>query len=102
MEHGRQKDLDPIGVAKNAREEKIRARDEKLKAQQEAKDREMEKLYRKHVLGEKEPEGGFVPLARSLRSLRRRKNRKRKSAASATAQHFQNQGRWFTPAAFFL
>ena len=33
-----------------------------LKAQQEAKDREMEKLYRKHVLGEKEPEGGFVPL----------------------------------------
>ena len=63
VERGRQKDLDTIGVAKNAREEKVRARDEKLKAQQEAKDREMEKLYRKHVLGEKEPEGGFVPLS---------------------------------------
>ena len=62
VERGRQHDLDAIGVAKNAREEKLRARDEKLKAQQDAKDREMEKLYRKHVLGEKEPEGGFVPL----------------------------------------
>src|SRR5215204_2223303 len=63
VERGRQKDVEAIGVAKNAREEKVRARDEKLKAQQEAKDREMEKLYRKHVLGEKEPEGGFVPLS---------------------------------------
>ena len=48
-----QKDLDKIGVAKNAREEKIRARDAKLRAQQE-EDARMAKLYRKHVL--KEPE----------------------------------------------
>jgi 7,8-dihydro-6-hydroxymethylpterin dimethyltransferase len=63
VDRGRQHDLDSVGIAKNAREEKLRARDEKLKAQQDAKDREMEKLYRKHVLGEKEPEGGFVPLS---------------------------------------
>ncbi len=62
VEKGRQKDLDELGIAKTAREEKIRERDSKLKLQQDAKDREMERLYRKHVLGEKEPEGGFVPL----------------------------------------
>jgi uncharacterized radical SAM superfamily Fe-S cluster-containing enzyme len=62
VEHGRQKDLDILGVAKNAREEKLRARDEKLKQQNEARDREMERLYRKHVLKEQQLEGGFVPL----------------------------------------
>src|SRR3954453_16301466 len=62
VDRGRQTDLDEKGIAKTAREEKIRARDEKLAQQQSAKDREMERLYRKHVLGEKEPEGGFVPL----------------------------------------
>jgi hypothetical protein len=60
---GRQKDLDEMGIAKTAREEKIRQRDQKLKLEQDAKDREMERLYRKHVLGEKQPEGGFVPIA---------------------------------------
>ncbi len=58
----RQHDLDDKGIAKTAREEKVRARDEKLK--QAAKDAEMEKLYRQHVL--KEPvadnKEGFVPL----------------------------------------
>jgi len=63
VEKGRQKDLDQLGIAKTAREEKTRQRDAKLRMDQEAKDREMERLYRKHVLGEKEPEGGFVPLA---------------------------------------
>jgi hypothetical protein len=66
VEKGKQTDLDQLGIAKTAREEKIRARDAKLAAQknpeQEARDREMERLYRKHVLGEKQPEGGFVPL----------------------------------------
>jgi uncharacterized radical SAM superfamily Fe-S cluster-containing enzyme len=48
------------GVAKNAREEKIRARDAKLKS--DAENSKMAALYRKEVLGEKAPEGGFVPL----------------------------------------
>ncbi|MDZ4801533.1 MAG: radical SAM protein [Bryobacteraceae bacterium] len=63
VEKGRQTDLDDLGIAKTAREEKTRERDLKLKVVNDAKDREMEKLYRKHVLGEKEPEGGFVPLS---------------------------------------
>jgi uncharacterized radical SAM superfamily Fe-S cluster-containing enzyme len=63
VERHRQHDLDDKGIAKTAREEKTRARDAKLSAaQQSAKDREMERLYRKHVLGEEQPEGGFVPL----------------------------------------
>ena len=54
-----QKDLDKLGIAKNAREEKIRARDAKLQAEEDAK---MARLYRKHVL--KEPENvEFVPLS---------------------------------------
>ncbi|MGA2572370.1 MAG: radical SAM protein, partial [Terracidiphilus sp.] len=47
--------LDNLGIAKNAREEKIRARDEKLK--QEADNARMAKLYQEHVLGIKAPEG---------------------------------------------
>jgi uncharacterized radical SAM superfamily Fe-S cluster-containing enzyme len=59
IEKGKQTDLDKIGVAKTAREEKIRARDQKLVS--EAENARMEKLYRKHVL--KEPEiQGFVSL----------------------------------------
>jgi uncharacterized radical SAM superfamily Fe-S cluster-containing enzyme len=56
----RQHDLDDLGIAKTAREEKTRARDEKLK--QTAQDAQMEKLYRKHVLKEQVEEGAFVPL----------------------------------------
>ena len=50
VNHKKQTDLDELGIAKTAREEKKRARDEKLKDKQE-NDR-MAKLYREHVLKE--------------------------------------------------
>jgi uncharacterized radical SAM superfamily Fe-S cluster-containing enzyme len=56
---GRQHDLDDKGIAKTAREEKLRARDEALK--QKLENEKMARLYREHVLGEKKIEG-FVPL----------------------------------------
>jgi hypothetical protein len=64
-----QQDLDKLGIAKNARDEKLRKRDAaQLKvldpaadALAEKKNREMMKLYKEVVLGEKQPEG-FVPL----------------------------------------
>jgi 7,8-dihydro-6-hydroxymethylpterin dimethyltransferase len=56
---GEQHDLDDKGIAKNAREEKLRARETKLK--QDAENAKMAKLYREHVLGEK-PLEGFVAL----------------------------------------
>jgi uncharacterized radical SAM superfamily Fe-S cluster-containing enzyme len=59
----RQTDLDEVGVAKNAREEKIRARDERLR--QQAENERMAKLYRQMVLKEKEPEG-LVQIAMPL------------------------------------
>src|SRR5205085_10554052 len=43
-----QHDLDRLGIAKNAREEKIRARDQKLKERQE--EERMMRLYKQHVL----------------------------------------------------
>ncbi len=46
VNRGRQHDLDDLGIAKTAREEKKRARDQKLR------DAEMMKLYRQHVLKE--------------------------------------------------
>jgi uncharacterized radical SAM superfamily Fe-S cluster-containing enzyme len=46
---GRQTDLDEQGIAKNAREEKLRARADKVKA---AENDRMAKLYRQHVLKE--------------------------------------------------
>jgi 7,8-dihydro-6-hydroxymethylpterin dimethyltransferase len=46
---GRQTDLDEQGIAKNAREEKLRARADKLK---QAENDRMAKLYRQHVLKE--------------------------------------------------
>jgi uncharacterized radical SAM superfamily Fe-S cluster-containing enzyme len=55
----RQHDLDELGIAKTAREEKKRARDAKLAEQ--AKNDHMMKLYREHVLGEK-PQADVVPL----------------------------------------
>jgi uncharacterized radical SAM superfamily Fe-S cluster-containing enzyme len=62
-----QHDLDRLGIAKTAREEKIRARDAKLKQQQE--NERMAKLYRQHVLKEEPgPElvqiGGVQPAAK--------------------------------------
>jgi hypothetical protein len=59
---GEQHDLDKLGIAKNAREEKIRGRNEKLR--QEAQHNEqMAKLYRQVVLKEKAEDAGFVPLS---------------------------------------
>jgi uncharacterized radical SAM superfamily Fe-S cluster-containing enzyme len=55
-----QHDLDHLGIAKNAREEKIRARDAKQK-NDPAYNEKMAKLYREVVLKEKQPEG-FIPL----------------------------------------
>jgi uncharacterized radical SAM superfamily Fe-S cluster-containing enzyme len=58
--------LDELGIAKTAREEKLRARDAKLKVidpRQEAENARMMALYREHVLGEKpQSKDGFVPL----------------------------------------
>ncbi len=59
VEAGKQTDLDAIGVAKNAREEKLRARAAMLKEAEHHK--EMEKLYRKEILKEQTVEG-FVSL----------------------------------------
>jgi uncharacterized radical SAM superfamily Fe-S cluster-containing enzyme len=56
----RQHDLDVLGIAKTAREEKMRARDEKLRLQQEAENARMMALYKKHIL--KEPETGLVQI----------------------------------------
>jgi 7,8-dihydro-6-hydroxymethylpterin dimethyltransferase len=59
-----QHDLDKLGIAKTAREEKIRARDQKQK-NDPAYNARMAALYREVVLKEKTPtsEGGFIPLA---------------------------------------
>ncbi len=48
--------LDDLGIAKNAREEKLRARDTK-QIVDAAENARMAKLYREHVLGEKPVEG---------------------------------------------
>jgi hypothetical protein len=50
-----QKDLDVIGVAKTAREEKMRSRDARLAAVKSEEDARMMALYKKHVL--RQPEG---------------------------------------------
>jgi hypothetical protein len=60
--------LDDLGIAKNAREEKIRARDLKSntdKVKDDAENARMAKLYREHVLGEK-PVEGIVPITSIL------------------------------------
>src|SRR4051812_37561429 len=56
-------DLDKLGIAKNAREEKMRARDAKQKADP-AYNARMASLYREDVLKEKPvvAENGFIPL----------------------------------------
>ena len=55
-----QKDLDNLGIAKTAREEKIRARDGKLKIAQDAENARMMALYKQHIL--QEPETGLVQI----------------------------------------
>ncbi|MFP5276934.1 MAG: radical SAM protein, partial [Acidobacteriota bacterium] len=56
--------LDNLGIAKNAREEKLRARaaSNTDKVKQDAENARMAKLYREHVLGEKPLEGGMVSI----------------------------------------
>src|SRR5271157_4972646 len=54
-----QHDLDRLGIAKNAREEKTRARDAKLKERQE--NERMMKLYKEHVLKE-QPRADLVQI----------------------------------------
>ena len=50
---GAQTDLDDLGIAKNAREEKLAARKKtNMTPEEQAKHAEMEKLYRQHVLKE--------------------------------------------------
>jgi 7,8-dihydro-6-hydroxymethylpterin dimethyltransferase len=68
--------LDELGIAKNAREERLRARDTKVKS--DAENARMAKLYREHVLGEK-PVEGLV----SLDSIRPASN----NAASPVNRH---------------
>jgi len=58
---GEQHDLDKLGIAKNAREEKIRERNEKMR-QEGLHNDHMMKLYRQVVLKEKTEDAGFVPL----------------------------------------
>lgn len=53
-----QHDLDDLGIAKNAREERLRAQRAKNQlAKKSAEDAKMELLYRQHVLKEPTPEG---------------------------------------------
>jgi uncharacterized radical SAM superfamily Fe-S cluster-containing enzyme len=59
VHRGKQTDLDELGIAKTAREEKKRARDEKLRLQENER---MAKLYRQHVLKE-QPGQELVQLA---------------------------------------
>jgi tetraether lipid synthase len=51
---GAQTDLDELGIAKNAREEQLRARrqQKQLTPEEARRHAEMEKLYRQHVLKE--------------------------------------------------
>jgi tetraether lipid synthase len=49
-----QHDLDRLGIAKNAREEQVRARAEKIRLQKE--NERMAQLYRQHILKESAPE----------------------------------------------
>ena len=57
---GKQKDLDDLGIAKNAREEKLRARKIEVNAGVKSalaqEDEKMAALYRQHVLKEQAPE----------------------------------------------
>jgi hypothetical protein len=61
VNHGLQHDLDDQGIAKTAREEKIRKRNTEM-ARKAADDAKMAKLYREVVLKEKPIEAGFVPV----------------------------------------
>src|ERR1700733_1964375 len=59
VNHAKQTDLDKLGIAKTAREEKLRARDEKQKQQENER---MAKLYREQILKEKPPPADLVQM----------------------------------------
>jgi 7,8-dihydro-6-hydroxymethylpterin dimethyltransferase len=59
VQHAKQHDLDDLGIAKTAREEKKRARDAKLKEQENER---MAKLYREQILKEKPAPADLVQL----------------------------------------
>jgi uncharacterized radical SAM superfamily Fe-S cluster-containing enzyme len=61
-----QHDLDRLGIAKNAREEMLRARAAKQK--KEAENDRMAKLYREHILKEKPADTNVVPLSSLIQS----------------------------------
>ncbi len=75
-----QHDLDLLGIAKTAREEKRRARDEKLR--QGAEDARMAKLYRQHILKEPISDGGFVPIAELGGSKKRKREEDREEVGA--------------------
>jgi len=52
VEAGRQTDLDKLGIAKNAREEKLQARKKPMTPEEMRHHQEMERLYREQVLKE--------------------------------------------------
>ncbi len=64
VNHKKQTDLDVMGIAKTAREEKTRARDEKLRQSKE--DVRMAALYRQHVLKEAPAPADLVQLGSIL------------------------------------
>src|SRR5580692_3461580 len=69
VNHGLQHDLDELGIAKTAREEKKRERDQKAKDAEE--NERMAKLYREQVLGEKQvadlvPLGSIAPAPKKV------------------------------------
>ena len=59
VNHAKQHDLDDLGIAKTAREEKKRARDEK---QKQAENERMAKLYREQILKEKPAPADLVQM----------------------------------------
>ena len=84
VEQGKQKDLDNLGIAKNAREEKIprSATPSRRRIEKSAQDVEMEKLYRKHILKEPEPEPGFVPLGSIAPAAKKKTEESREEVGS--------------------
>ena len=80
------------GIAKNAREEKIRARDAKIK--QDAENARMAKLYRKEVLGEPGAAAASSPSEKSSQPPRPSRPRsKRPSPATNRCRNKQQEGR---------
>jgi len=64
----------------------LRARDAKAGKVDPVKNAEMAKLYRKHILGEKEQEGmGFVSLGQLVNTARPRRKKKKKKCSETSS-----------------